>query len=177
MGMKVAVVYASKHGFTKGIAEFIRDKIQEKGVQAEAWDAREAHPVDYDAFVIGSAVFMGKWMKEAKQFVARNKETLATRPVWLFSSGPIGRDEKDAKGREPREVAVSPEEIAELKSVVSPRDHRVFFGGLDSRKVGIGGWFIRRLPAGSKALVEGDFRNWNEIGEWATSIVKELEAH
>ncbi len=175
--MKVAVVYASKHGFTKGIAEYIKDKIQQQGVQAELEEAAKLqNPGDYDAFVIGSAVYMGSWMKEARRFIKQNSTTLASRPVWLFSSGPIGPDEKDKKGRDPREVAVSQEEIAQLKNLIGPRDHRVFFGGLDSSKIGIGGWFIRRIPAAQKALVEGDFRNWNEIGDWAESIAKELKA-
>lgn len=173
--MKVAVVYASKHGFTKGIAEFVRDTLLKDGVHAETYDVGDLqHPEDYDAFVIGSAVYMFHWMKEAKEFVVRNSEILASRPVWLFSSGPVGPDVKDKKGRDPREVAVSQEDIEKLKTVISPRDHRVFFGGLDSHKIGIGGWFIRRMPTDDKSRVEGDFRNWNEIGEWATGIAKEL---
>jgi menaquinone-dependent protoporphyrinogen oxidase len=175
--MKVAVAFATKHGFTRGIAEFIAEKIRGNGIQAEALDVDEFHnPGDYDAFVVGSAVYMGSWMKQAKKFVRENREVLEQHPVWLFSSGPVGPDQKDKKGREPREVAVSPGEIAELKTIINPRDHRVFFGGYDSKTGGIGGWVIRRLPAANKALIEGDFRNWDEIGNWAAEIAKELVA-
>ena len=32
---------------------------------------------------------MGSWLKEATEFLEHNKATLATRRVWLFSSGPL----------------------------------------------------------------------------------------
>jgi menaquinone-dependent protoporphyrinogen oxidase len=174
--VKALVVYASKHGFTKGIAEFIADKIRQNGVETVAQEADQVKTLaDYDAFVIGSAVFMGKWMKEAREFVTHNQSELARRPVWLFSSGPVGTEVKDKKGRDIVEASV-PKDIAEFKKIINPRDHHVFYGGVDSKKLGIGGWFIRRLPAADKALVEGDFRNWNEIEAWANSIARQLGA-
>lgn len=83
---------ASKYGFTKGIAEFIAEKLQQQGTQAEVQQVDAVHnPGDYDAFVIGSAVCMEHWMKEAAEFVMRNRSILASRPVWLFSSDPLGK--------------------------------------------------------------------------------------
>jgi menaquinone-dependent protoporphyrinogen oxidase len=53
-------------------------------------------------------------MKEATEFVRRNRDRLAQRPVWLFSSGPLGAETTDAKGRDPRETLV-PKEFPELR--------------------------------------------------------------
>jgi menaquinone-dependent protoporphyrinogen oxidase len=167
-------VYASKHGFTKGIAEFIADKIRRNGVETVAQEADQVKTLaDYDAFVIGSAVFMGKWMKEAHEFVTHNQTELAKRSVWLFSSGPVGTETKTKDGKDMLEASV-PKDIEEFKKIINPRDHHVFYGGLDSHKLGLGGWIVRRLPAAQKALVEGDFRNWNEIEAWATGIARQL---
>ncbi|MCL5067248.1 MAG: flavodoxin domain-containing protein, partial [Thaumarchaeota archaeon] len=94
--MKVLVAFASKHGSTKGIAEFIGQKLREKGIEVEVLPADKVRNLrPYDAFVIGSALYLGRWMKEAKQFASKNSAVLSTRPVWLFSSGPTGTNLKD----------------------------------------------------------------------------------
>jgi|GEM_PF-3965913 len=64
--MNVIVFYASRYGSTRGIAEFIAEKLREHGVQAEARSV-DADPGEYDAAVIGSAVYMEHWMKEAAE--------------------------------------------------------------------------------------------------------------
>jgi len=169
--MKAIVVYASKYGSTKRIAEFIAEKLQQLGVQAEARPADDVHnPGDYDAIVVGSAVYMTHWLKEATEFVQRNRAVLANWPVWLFSSGPL---DSDASVNDPK---LEPKEIAELREAINPRDHRVFFGALDAGKLGFAHQMMRKLPAARAMLPEGDFRNWNDIEAWASSIARALEA-
>jgi menaquinone-dependent protoporphyrinogen oxidase len=132
---------------------------------------------DYDAFVIGSAVYMFHWLKEAKQFISRNRALLVSRPVWLFSSGPVGTKSTDAKGRDLLEVS-GPKELDELLALVKPRDHRVFFGALDGARlkgtIGFSYRLARRSKAAREAMPEGDFRDWKEIEAWATSIAQGL---
>jgi menaquinone-dependent protoporphyrinogen oxidase len=62
-----------------------------------------------------------------------------------------------------------------IAEFIKPRDHQVFFGVLDSSKLGFGHRMLRKLPAARKALPEGDFRDWNEIEAWAISIARVLE--
>ncbi len=89
--MPVLVAYASKHGATAGIAERIAERLRAAGLEAEARPVKAVRDVAaYDAFVIGAAAYMFHWMKEATAFVRRHRTLLATRPVWLFSSGPLG---------------------------------------------------------------------------------------
>ncbi len=172
--MKTVVIYASKYGSTKGIAEFIAGKLRQAGTQVEARHVGEVHnPGDYDVFVIGSAVYMMHWLKEATEFVKGNRALLANRPVWLFSSGPLGTETKDAQGQDLRTVT-EPKEITELRELIKPRDHRVFFGALDSSKLGFGHRMLRKLPAARNLLPEGDFRDWNDIEAWAISIARAL---
>ena len=174
--MKVLVTYASKYGSTKGIAEFIAEKLRERGAQVEVHGvAAVLNPCGYDAFVIGSAAYMGHWLKEAREFVSRNHSFLASRPVWLFSSGPLGTETKDAHGRDVRDAAM-PKEIDEIKKSIKPRGHRVFFGALDSKKLSLGHKTIRRMPAARKLMPEGDFRDWKDIEAWADEIAAGLKA-
>jgi len=172
--MSVLVAYASKHGATQGIAERIAATL---GAAGQAAAVRPVGAVDdpagYDAFVVGSAVYDRYWRKEAWLWVLRNRAVLASRPVWLFSSGPLGTETTDAQGRD-RTVAAEPEEITEFTDVIAPESHRVFFGALDPSKLGIGERAIRNLPGVRAALPEGDFRNWVEIAAWASGIARHL---
>ncbi len=174
--MNVLVVYASRHGATQGIAERIAAVLGQEGVKAtlqpveRAGDAR-----DYDGIVIGSAAYAGHWLKEAAEFARRNRAVLVERPVWLFSSGPLGTEEVDAKGRDIRAASV-PKEIAGLREAIHPRDHQVFFGAFDrsSKPVGLLERLARMMPAARKLMPEGDFREWAEIEAWARHIAREL---
>jgi len=169
--LKAIVVFASKYGSTKGIAEFIAEKLREQGVQAEARPVDAVHnPGDYDALVVGSAVYMTHWQKEAMEFVQRARKVLASRPVWLFSSGPLG---SDVSANDPK---LEPKEIAELREAINPKDHRVFSGALDPSKLGFAHQMMRKLPAARVMFPEGDFRNWKDIEVWASSIARALEA-
>jgi hypothetical protein len=89
--MRVLVAYASRHCATQGIAERIAETLRAGGLDAEARPAASVkRPADYDAFVIGSAAYMFHWLGYAAKLVRRNRAALAAKPVWLFSSGPLG---------------------------------------------------------------------------------------
>ena len=175
--MHVLVAYATRHGATQGIAERIAQTLQAAGVDAEARPASSVKGVaGYDAFVIGSAAYMFHWLKDALELVRRNRTVLAGKPVWLFSSGPLGTEVLDAKGRDQKEAAI-PKEIAELRTAVGARDHRVFFGvyGRDRKPIGLAERFVSHMPAARESLPEGDFREWPEIDAWAAGIARDLQ--
>ncbi|MDN7023832.1 protoporphyrinogen oxidase [Methanoculleus sp. FWC-SCC1] len=170
--MKTLVVYASKYGSTREIAEFIAEKLRHQGMEAEAASVGAAPRArDYDAVVVGSGVYMGHWLREATEFVRQNRAVLADRPVWLFSSGPLHLPAGTESLDDPE---LQPEEIGELREAVRPRDTRVFFGALDPAQLGFGHRMIRKLPAGRDLLPEGDFRDWDDIAAWADGIARAL---
>ena len=91
MDKNILVTYASKYGATQEIAEKIGDVLRQAGLQADVLPVdgiRDLTP--YQAVILGSAVYIGKWPKEAVAFLQTNEKILADRPVWLFSSGPTG---------------------------------------------------------------------------------------
>lgn len=169
--MKVLVLYATRAGSTKGIAEFIGKKLDEEGVDTDVLPAGSVRDLSgYDAFVIGSALYRYHWLREARELLSRQRRALTLRPVWLFSSGPTGPRRTDKKGRDLLEVS-GPSEIGELRELAGARDHRVFFGAIfPDRLTGATGLFARLIPKEEA----GDFRDWSEIGAWARGIAAEL---
>jgi menaquinone-dependent protoporphyrinogen oxidase len=181
MTMKVLVAFATRHGATGGIAERIAQTLQARGHDVTLTLAEQAPAVfDYDGFVIGSAAYYGRWLSEATRLVRQHRDLLASRPVWLFSSGPVGNDLVDAKGRDMVEAS-RPAEFAEFTKSIRPRDERIFFGAYDPGAQPIGaverfGARFMRIPAIREALPAGDFRDWPQIESWADGIALELEA-
>jgi menaquinone-dependent protoporphyrinogen oxidase len=161
--MSVLVAYASKHGSTEEIAGFIADRLRERGIEAEPAPAQGVSDLSgVEAVILGSAVYLGSWMKEALEFVDRHLSTLRSIPVWLFSVGPLGTEIQDEEEQ--------PKQLGELREKLRPRDHRLFFGALDRDKLGFG----ERMMVKAVKAPEGDFRDWDEIGAWADGIATEL---
>ena len=160
--MRVLVSVASKHGATDDIGEAIAAQLKTDQIEAEFMPAAlAASKVDlYDAFVLGSAVYMGRWMSQARDLVNDNAEFLSARPVWLFSSGPI--TEKSDPGD-----AADGEHLLET---VHGREHRLFAGKLEKDDLG---WTERAIVRMVNSPW-GDYRPWDEIKAWADSIAKEL---
>jgi menaquinone-dependent protoporphyrinogen oxidase len=175
--MHVLVAYASRHGATRGIAERIADRLNGQAVAADARAVSSVRDLSsYDAFVIGSAAYMYHWLREAEDFTRRNRALLATRPVWIFSSGPIGTDTVDKAGRDVL-VTSEPKEWPELKASLHPRGARIFFGAFDpsAPAVGLAERFMQHLPASARnAMPAGDFRDWPLIDAWADEIATQL---
>ena len=174
--MTVLVAYASRHGATQGIAERIAARLTHDGVAADAIPAATVRDASgYDAFVVGSAAYMFHWLTDAVRFVKRNRATLAARPVWVFSSGPLGTELVDAKGRDSL-VASEPKEFAQFRALLRPRGEQVFFGAFDLAvpPVGLAERFTRLMPAARDALPVGDFRDWAAIDAWADGIAQQL---
>jgi menaquinone-dependent protoporphyrinogen oxidase len=95
--MNVLVSAASKYGATSQIAQAVADVLAAKGLEVTVIPPEKVGPVEeFDAVVQGSAVYMGQWMKPAHELAERQAAALATRPVWLFSSGPVGEPAKPA---------------------------------------------------------------------------------
>jgi menaquinone-dependent protoporphyrinogen oxidase len=183
---KVQVVYASRHGGTAGIAERIADVLRAEGADVSICDAADRpDPTGFDAYVIGSGVQIGRWHKEGFEFLERNQSTLATKPVWLFSSGPLPGSSTTTEETDPLTRALGPEEgpgsggrkrIATLSAAIHPRDHRVFKGAFDPHDPpkSIQERLVRLMPAAKQVLPAGDFREWDAIEAWAREIAAAL---
>lgn len=161
---RVLVVVASRHGATTEIAEAVARAITEydagRPARLHAAVAHAEHrpePAAYDAVVLGSAVYAGRWLDPARQYAAQYAEVLRARPVWMFSSGPIG---------EPPFPPDEPHDVAALVALTGARGHRVFPGRLEKSRLSFG---ERAMVTAMRAPL-GDFRDWAAVTAWATGI-------
>ena len=163
--MKVLVASASKHGATDELAHAIGDVLAVQGITV---DVRRMEDVDtvmpYNAFVLGSAVYMGSWLRVARRFVDEHEEVLALRPTWLFSSGPVDSSPQAAEN--------DSFDAADLVEQTRAHDHHLFGGKLDKSKLGL----TERALTGALRLPEGDHREWHAVTAWATAIARALDS-
>lgn len=160
--MRVLVIVASKHGSTAEIAEALGRGLSERGIVADVKNASSVSELaGYDAVLLGSAVYAGRWMKSIRELVELRHEELLGRPVWLFSSGPVG---------EPLRPAEDPVDVATIAAALDARGHRVFPGKLDKSKLSL----AEKALVMSLRVPDGDFRNWDEVAAWAGEIAAAL---
>jgi menaquinone-dependent protoporphyrinogen oxidase len=161
--MNVLVAFASKHGSTRQIAEMIGQELSDSGHTVQVRSVSEASTAEpYDAAIVGSAIYMGNWLGEARQFVEKNQARLSAVPVWLFSSGPLGQEDPQPRG----DFA----HLQELMHATQARGHRTFIGKLDRSELGFG----ERLVVKIVKAPEGDFRDWEAIRSWSREIASAL---
>jgi menaquinone-dependent protoporphyrinogen oxidase len=184
---RVQVVYASRHGGTAGIAERVGEILRRDGLEAVVVDAAsQPSPSGFDAYVIGSGVYIGSWLKEGVEYLERNQPILSERPVWLFSSGPIPNAGKELDASDLLTAALGPTEgpgsggrkrIDALSAAIGPRGHRVFLGAYDPTDPPktMQERLIRLMPAVKNALPAGDFREWDAIEAWSHEIAAQVE--
>ena len=167
--MEVLVVHASKHGSTVGVAQTVASRLVERGHDVTVFDAEAADELDRsvlhqcDAVVIGSAIYAGHWLKPARHFVDHHLTMLEERPVWLFSSGPLG-DQPKAED--------DPVEVTRIEKLVDARDHRIFPGALDREDLNV----AERAVVKVVKAPYGDFRDVDAALAWADGIADALEA-
>jgi menaquinone-dependent protoporphyrinogen oxidase len=168
MEEKILVAYATKYGATAEIAENIGEVLREKNFQVDVLPPNQVRNLkSYAAVVLGSAVYIGQWRKEAVKFLKNGEEVLSTLPVWLFSSGPAGEGD-------PGELVKGwryPKGLQAVIERIRPRDIVIFHGALNREKMNFfESWIIKNV----KSPI-GDFRDWSAIKSWAESIAAELE--
>jgi menaquinone-dependent protoporphyrinogen oxidase len=185
---RALVVHASRHGGSAGIAERIGEVLREAGIEAVVGRAADLpDPRAFDACVVGAGVYMGSWVDDGITYLERYAPVLATKPVWIFSSGPLPGSTKEPKTpiTDPVELALGPAEgpgsggrrkLEAAAAQVHPRGHEVFTGAFDPKDPPrtLPERVIRMLPMSKGILPVGDFRDWPAIEAWARTIAAEL---
>ena len=161
-GMKILLTSSSRHGSTDEVAAVIAERLQAAKIDVDIKRPEDVDVVDgYDAFILGSAVYMTTWMPEAVDFTTRFRDVLRARPVWAFSVGLSGL---------PKGKVSDPTRIGPVLLAIDPEDHVTFAGRFDPSRLSLRERSIARLGGAS----EGDYRDWDEVRQWADAIATSL---
>lgn len=163
--MRVLVAYASKYKSTAEIAEAIGATLRQTGgLHVDVTEVNLVRSLDeYNAVVLGSALYVGQWLPPAVAFMHDHLEQLSNMPVWMFASGPAGHgDVNDLM----KSWFLYPPALRTLFTNIRPRDFTVFHGKLCPENLDP----IERVVIQKVNAEWGDFRRWDEIHAWARRI-------
>jgi menaquinone-dependent protoporphyrinogen oxidase len=167
--MHILVTYASRHNATAQIAEVIASTLRKPDDETSMTtaDVRAVEDVDevtdYDAVVLGSAIYNDRWLPAARHFTDDNVEALRRRPLWVFSCGPVG---------DPLGLTADTPDHAEITEALWARGTATFPGRLRAAELGL----LERATVRLINAPEGDYRDWDAIRAWAEDIHEALVA-
>jgi menaquinone-dependent protoporphyrinogen oxidase len=152
-------------GSTAEIAEAVAATLRGDGIEVDCVSAGEVSDLaPYDAVVLGSAVYAKRWRGDARHFLRKHRKALASKPFWVFSSGPVGDPaDDDPKWTEPPKVVAKVNELG-------GRGHVVFGGSVPAEPEG----FVAKSMAKNVPPEFQDRRDWDEIKAWAHAVAAEL---
>lgn len=188
---RVLVVYATRHGSTRDVAEAVAKGLGETGgnVDLRAVDEAPA-PQGYDAVVVGGPMIMG-WHRGAVRYVARHRHALAEIPTALFITAasltedganevrgvPVFKDPwlvkppaTAGKLRRKERYALPDHYLGDILRAcepLRPRDVAFFAGSLDLTTMNV---FEKLFVLLIVAATPGDGRNWKAIAEWSARL-------
>jgi len=153
---EILIAYATKHGSTHEVAETIAGRLAEAGAETHTLPAERVESLDgYDAVVLGAPMYMGRWHGDARAFLRRHREALATRPLAVFALGPVRDEPKQWDGAR--------------KQLYDTLAH---FPGIEPVTVALFGGAIvpETLHFPFSRVPAGDLRDWDEIREWTERL-------
>lgn len=172
--MNVLVAYASSHGSTVEVAEFISHHLEERGLKvthASVDSVRIVSP--YDVVILGTAIHAGTWLPEMTDFVTRFQDTLAEKLVYLWISC--------IRVLEPHgyQHVLEYYMVDNLVEKLNLQDTAVFAGKLDLQTVDWNErWTLAARYDGDTwpSSFDGDFRDWDKIRLWCDKIAENVSA-
>ncbi len=162
---KVLVAYASRMGSTKEVALAIGDQLTRRGFEVDVQPAATAENAGhYRAVIVGSAVYLQHWDKDALRYLRSQAPELSEMPTWLFQSGPCDPETPTAD-------SIVPHAVAQLCFEIGLKRPMTFGGNLDPT---LAKRWLERIVAHSE--LTGDFRDWDRIRAWTDEVADELIA-
>ena len=167
MSVSVLVTYASRYGSTREVAERITEIIKTDSLEAEILPCNQVNSLDaYTFIIIGTPFYIGKMLKDAKDFIIRFQKDLASKKVSFFALGPLSDVEK--------ELADTQEQMEEeLKQFpwLTPLSMEMFGGKYDPQTLRFADKILTLLPASPLyKRPASDVRNWEKINRWVKNL-------
>jgi len=165
---RVLIAYATKYGTTKEIAKEIQDVLAEKSIESDLINVMETGKIEtYAAVILGSPVYMGKMLVEARDFCTHYQPYLKDTWLAIFVNG--------ISCCSPGSAVTSSlmAAIDEMAEYVRPAMKTAFAGAFSPTK-------LTDADAQIAGLVRppvGDFRDHEAIRIWAQDVALSILRH
>ncbi len=164
MDKKILVAYASKYGSTAGVADAIGKELCDRGAAVDVCRLQNVGDLnEYRGVVVGSAIYRGKWLPEAMDFVERSRGVLRQVPVAYFL---VCMTMRESTEENRRKVLAYLDPVLKAVPQVQPVKVGTFTGALNYSNLSSPIKVIMKL----KGAQEGDFRDWTAIRNWADGL-------
>lgn len=161
MSDKILVTYASRAGSTAGVAEAIGRALCDMGLAADVLPAKGVRDLSaYRAVVVGSAIYVGRWLGDAAKLVEAQQAALRSKPVAYFSVCLTAKDDTE-EARNTMATFTAPQ-----RALVTPAAEAHFAGALDFSTQS----FLNRMIVKAMKAPQGDFRDFEAIRAWAQGL-------
>jgi menaquinone-dependent protoporphyrinogen oxidase len=163
MEKKVLIAYGTAAGSTGEVAECVGEEMRKAGAQVDVQPVEAVKDAsEYDAVVVGSAVRIGKLIRNTRRFLRRHRKTLRQVPVAYFVVC------LTVKEKTPENVEKARGYANPMLKVAEPVSLGLFGGCMDPEK--LTGFFAMTM----KEVPEEDHRDWDQIRTWAQQTLKKL---
>ncbi|MHA1971892.1 MAG: flavodoxin domain-containing protein [Candidatus Hodarchaeales archaeon] len=179
---RILIVYGSRFGSTEEIAKKISEIIEEKGIRTKIVNLRKTTEKEwpdlnyYDGIIIGTGIKIGRWTKEVKKFITKNKNLInqSKKPSGFFiSSGLASFEETYEQAKEDFIV----KKFTQMGIEISYFD--AFGGVIDLSETSNKGWLDKKMlrtifkdNPKINLKTRNDLRDWEKIQEFAERFVK-----
>jgi menaquinone-dependent protoporphyrinogen oxidase len=175
---KVAICYGSRYGTTHEIAKGMGETARTLGAEVDIIELKKeklSTPIEeYDLVIIGSGIQVGRWTKEPLKFIEKNLDSLSKKKVAFFvvcgDAGNPARCDFAQKQYLDDVIAEFPE--------ITPISTGLFAGMFNLKKYNFATRalvksIIRKQSPELEEIPEVmDFRDWNQINGWITSLMQ-----
>ena len=173
-GKRILVVYDTKYGATRTIADQIQNVLCESGARVDMTLVERIDDIsEYDAVILGSAIISESWRPDMLRFLRTQEPILATKQVAVFIvCGLLHED--TAEYREIAQQYYIDKVLEKFPQVVPVGNAGLFAGVVDYSVLQPLDEFLMRVLFG-RLLPEGDYRNFDTVTQWTNDIFAIIE--
>ena len=174
---RILVAYDTIHGSTAEVAKEIGAALCDRGSQVDVrFVGNVSGLTDYDAVILGSAIYEFRWLPDATAFLKNNTAALSAMPVAYFIVG-ASLFQDTPENRDAAKKSFIDPVLAEYPDI-KPLSIGLFGGAVDFKKeqYNLFEKFVLRILG----LIVGfkdsaDWRNWEYINSWANEVGDKLQ--
>lgn len=167
-GKRVLVAYATRYGSTAETAGVVAEELRKQGLDATAENVLAIKMVKgFDAVVLGSPVYMGKWLVDIVEFVKTFRVDLSAIPLAAFTAGLTVCSEGGDGGDGGKAAG---EAVEAVRMYVDPVETGLFGGKMEKKGLS----FADRAIITMVRAKEGDCRDWDAIRSWSKTLPAKL---